>query len=1056
MRKVFPLIFFALILACQIGIQPTDNTGALQLQLEDAFSRTLEPEISMEADYYVVSLLGPRGEEQDYTLQPGLSLLVEDLFFGLWDLTVQAYNDQDLVIGQGQRQVQISNGQTTTVNLKVEVLPGEGALDLQILWNADTIELPELDILLKDAQGQTIAVNPVLGSGEAQLSQSLINGYYTLAVTLYDGEKIVLGQVEIVRIIKDELTSGTLDFSQGKTYPGSLDLNIDLELNNPLHPAISGISGLIGTGEPLVLTASHAENLPGVSYHWFVDGIGRGQGESFTFVENGEGPYRVDLVAYTNNGKRAGSSGEIITVSKNAQTYTAISAIQGAGHASPYDGQDVTDVLGVITGTENRGFWMQSPNPDGDAATSEGIYVYTYEDHTFSVGDLVSVDGTVKEYGFGEDLKLTELTFVTVTLLGENFPLPSRVLIGPNGILPPSIITDEVGTVYTNPFDPSGDAIDFYESLEGMLVEIENPVAVGGTKYGEIPVVPQGVTYPQSTPRGGLYLSASDPNPGILHLDTDAYTLGLDPIAADLGDTFLGAVRGVIGYSYGKFIVLPVEEPSVQRNALAKESTTLTKDEDKLSVATFNIENFPQDDENMSPAEIQTKIEEIAQTIVSALNGPDIVGLQEMTDDSYSVNDGTVVAGANYAALIQAIILAGGPQYDYIEIPPQDVSEGGWPGANIRVGYLYNPSRVGFTPAGNPGPLDELTVLSGVDGPSLSLNPGRFSVASFTDSRRSLAAEFTFQGETVFVINNHFNSKGGDQSLFGENQPPVRGSETERHTQANAVKALVESILALDPNANVVVLGDLNDFQFSETLNILKSAGLYSLTDELLPPEEQYTYIFNGNSQQLDHILASPALRTSAEVDIVHRYSEFFSEERATDHDPVLAQFTLGEVVPTGGKPFFSEYSEGSSNNKYLEIYNPSSSGVDLTGYTVLRYNNGSPVPSATIDLSGSLPAGGILVLMNSSADPAIVGLGDTSYSSATFFNGDDALQLVAPGSVLLDQIGIVGQDPGSAWAVAGDGSGTSQTIPWSANPVSPKGNGGDWTGSAGTGCLRL
>jgi hypothetical protein len=56
------------------------------------------------------------------------------------------------------------------------------------------------------------------------------------------------------------------------------------------------------------------------------------------------------------------------------------------------------------------------------------------------------------------------------------------VLIGSNGILPPSIITDEVGTVYTNPFDPTGDAIDFYESLEGMLVEIENPVAVGGTK----------------------------------------------------------------------------------------------------------------------------------------------------------------------------------------------------------------------------------------------------------------------------------------------------------------------------------------------------------------------------------------------------------------------------------------------------------------------------------------------------------------------------------------------------------------------------------------------
>jgi hypothetical protein len=157
MRKVFPLIFFALILPVRSACAADETTPERSsFNLEDAFSRTLEPEISMEAErYYVVSLLGPRGEEQDYTLQPGLSLLVEDLFFGLWDLTVQAYNDQDLVIGQGQRQVQISNGETTTVNLKVGVLPGEGALDLQILWNADTIELPELEILLKDAQGQT-------------------------------------------------------------------------------------------------------------------------------------------------------------------------------------------------------------------------------------------------------------------------------------------------------------------------------------------------------------------------------------------------------------------------------------------------------------------------------------------------------------------------------------------------------------------------------------------------------------------------------------------------------------------------------------------------------------------------------------------------------------------------------------------------------------------------------------------------------------------------------------------------------------------------------------
>ena len=103
------------------------------------------------------------------------------------------------------------------------------------------------------------------------------------------------------------------------------------------------------------------------------------------------------------------------------------------------------------------------------------------------------------------------------------------------------------------------------------------------------------------------------------------------------------------------------------------------------------------------------------------------------------------------------------------------------------------------------------------------------------------------------------------------------------------VSDFVQTILARDPNANVVVLGDLNDFEFSGTLSLLKSARLTDLV-ETLPPEERYTYVFEGNSQVLDHILISPNLVQNAavEYDVVHVNAEF--ADQVSDHDPEVAR----------------------------------------------------------------------------------------------------------------------------------------------------------------------
>ena len=108
----------------------------------------------------------------------------------------------------------------------------------------------------------------------------------------------------------------------------------------------------------------------------------------------------------------------------------------------------------------------------------------------------------------------------------------------------------------------------------------------------------------------------------------------------------------------------------------------------------------------------------------------------------------------------------------------------------------------------------------------------------------------------MFAVANHFNSKGGDDPLFGRFQPPVRRTEVQRHQQAAVVAGFVEDLLAADRSANVVVLGDLNDFEFSETLDILEDGGLENLM-ETLPPWERYSYVFDGNSQTLDQILVS-------------------------------------------------------------------------------------------------------------------------------------------------------------------------------------------------------
>lgn len=122
---------------------------------------------------------------------------------------------------------------------------------------------------------------------------------------------------------------------------------------------------------------------------------------------------------------------------------------------------------------------------------------------------------------------------------------------------------------------------------------------------------------------------------------------------------------------------------------------------------------------------------------------------------------------------------------------------------------------------------------------------------------------------------------------------------------------------------------------------------------------------------------------------------------------------TIAHAAPSD--LFISEVIEGSSNNKAVEIYNGTASAVTLTGsYQLKMYFNGNSSAGVTLNLNGSIASGDVFVVASSSADAAILAQADQT-SGASFFNGDDALELVKAGSVI-DSFGQVGVDPGTEW----------------------------------------
>ena len=602
--------------------------------------------------------------------------------------------------------------------------------------------------------------------------------------------------------------------------------------------------------------------------------------------------------------------------------------IQGSGDMSPFAGtlQQTTGVVTVILGS---GFFMQDATGDEEPNTSDGIFVFTGSGtlvRSLSPGDHVNVRGTVVEFrpsSRPRDLTLTEFSPATVTLTGAGAPLP-----------PPVSITDRPDEV----IDPNG--IATFEELEGMLVSIDGPRVSGPTNdFGELLVAASG-DHANMTAGGNFLVrplpgGAVDYNPERIMVDDEARVPGgtgsgtrinnpMVPVV--VGDTAAGPIVGALDYQFSNYRV----QANHQVSSVLTGSTPTSPIAGLRSaqpyegrIATFNVENLfdcvdapgKADDHptcsTAARAALETQLSKLAIAFEQELGSPQIVIIEEtenaevLTGDASGNIPGTGVSGI---PPIEALLPRIDGNWDAVSFDASDER-------GIEVAFVFDTDRV---------TLHDAFLATDVlpDG-------GLFSgSATIRAGREPLVGFFTLDDVDLIVVGNHLKSKGGpqfgvdpveagDDPLYGAFQPPIRWTEIQiRHAQADYVRDLVDLLLADNPGANLAVGGDLNDFAFPEpgegmdTVARITTSPTDPLTNVigLVPADRRYTFVFEGNSQVLDHMLLNDGMAALLrDQDIAHFNAGFPSAFggdptvtfRASDHDPLVVYFCTDLTAPT-------------------------------------------------------------------------------------------------------------------------------------------------------------
>lgn len=589
-------------------------------------------------------------------------------------------------------------------------------------------------------------------------------------------------------------------------------------------------------------------------------------------------------------------------------TITAIAAAQGSGDSSPLDGQIIT-IDGIVTGDfqENDadtssnlgGFFVQNENGDGDADTSDGIFVFDGNNPTVDVdvGNRVTVSGTVTEF-FGE----TQLTAASVAVTGA-------------GTIRPIDIRLPVSDIIMN---TDGESIADLERFEGMLLSFPQALSISELfnieRYGAIRLSQGGRLY-QFTNR-----NAPDPVGYVAHRNANAArSIVLDdgqrannatPIrflnadtasnsAVRVGDTVTGVVgnlrfsRGSGGSGDETWRLMPVSAPSFEAT---NPRPTAPAVNGTFRIASFNVLNYfstidngqnncgPSGNEGCRGADSTVEQDRQLAKIATALAmiDADVVGLIELENN----------ASESLADIVDALnTLAGAGTY--VRLDTGTIGDD-----TIKAGFIYKPATT--------SPQGAFALLNaGVD-------------PRFNDDRNRPALAQTFattgNGARITIVLNHLKSKGSDCDSDGDPNTGDGQGNCSR-TRTNAAAAIADW-LATDPTSSsdpdFLVIGDMNAYLEEDPLTALKDAGFVNLV-EGTSGSNAYSFVFDGQSGALDHALASPSLvsqvaetiewHINADEAPVRDYNlennrdpaifDAATPYRASDHDPIIVGIDL-------------------------------------------------------------------------------------------------------------------------------------------------------------------
>lgn len=724
------------------------------------------------------------------------------------------------------------------------------------------------------------------------------------------------------------------------------------------------------------------------------------------------------------------------TIQNDDVALTPIHDIQGPGASSPIVGSSVT-TRGIVTGVKSNGFFIQEPDAtvDADPATSEGVFVFTSSAPPAAavVGALVQVTATVVEFVPPQDPlqpPLTELSSPTVLQLSTGNPLPAAI---------------SLTTTFPDPAGPH----DQLERLEGMRVGAASLTVVAptdgnvnetsatststGVFYGVLtgvarPFREAGIQAPDPAPSGGGTIPPIprfDSNPERIRVDSDGLVGG--PLIDVSTSAVVTGLIGPLDYTFRTYTILP--DPGATIGVTGGKTATLaaTSAADEFTIATYNLERFfdtvndPGIGEPvLTAAAFDMRLNKASLGIRNNLKMPDIVGLVEVE------NLTTLQA---LAARISADAIAASqpdPQYDAFLVEGNDVG-------GIDVGYLVKTAVVtGATPR-----VEVVEVQQELDG-TLLVNPDSSTeVLNDRPPLRLNAIIHHANGASfpVTVILNHLRSlNDANSESAGTNGWPTIGARVraKRQQQAEDLANLVQARQVANPGEHIVLIGDFNAFEVNDGLvhSMAVIAGTPVPDNETAVPgdgidlvnpdldnlfdtpslAERYSFLFDGNAQNLDHMLVNaPLITDTLARRIEHpRINADFPETarndgttpvRLSDHDPLVGYFKI------------AAFQTADLALTKIDGVDPVTAGTNLA-YTITVTNSG-PDAAANTSWSDTLPAGTTFVSLSSPGGwscttPAVGSGGMVSCSIASQGVGSAAFTLtvavapsVAAGTVL-------------------------------------------------------